>query len=46
MRQATVQTRFAHLLTNVPPRDHQTPEWLAEFRKHEFDRWWPILKAI
>jgi tripartite-type tricarboxylate transporter receptor subunit TctC len=41
-----VQARFADLGTNVPPRDRQTPEWLAEFHKHEFDRWWPILKAL
>jgi tripartite-type tricarboxylate transporter receptor subunit TctC len=42
----TVQARFADLGTNVPPRDHQTPEWLAEFHKDEFDRWWPILKDL
>jgi tripartite-type tricarboxylate transporter receptor subunit TctC len=42
----TVQTRFADLGINVPPHDHQTPEWLAGFHKHEFDRWWPILKAL
>ena len=42
----TVQARFGDLGTNVPPRDHQTPKWLAEFHKDEFDRWWPILKAL
>ncbi len=42
----TVQARFADLGTNVPPRDHQTPEWLAQFHKDEFDRWWPVLKAL
>jgi tripartite-type tricarboxylate transporter receptor subunit TctC len=42
----TAQARFADLGTNVPPPDHQTPEWLAEFHKNEFDRWWPILKAL
>ena len=42
----TVQARFADLGTNVPPRDHQTPEWLAQFHKNEFDRWWPILKTL
>jgi tripartite-type tricarboxylate transporter receptor subunit TctC len=42
----TVQARFADLGTSVPPRDHQTPEWLAEFHRNEFDKWWPILKAL
>jgi tripartite-type tricarboxylate transporter receptor subunit TctC len=42
----TVQARFADVGANVPPRDHQTPEWLADFHKDEFDRWWPILKAL
>jgi len=42
----TVKARFADLGTSVPPRDHQTPEWLAQFHKDEFDRWWPILKAL
>jgi tripartite-type tricarboxylate transporter receptor subunit TctC len=42
----TLQARLADLGTNVPPRDHQTPEWLGQFHKDEFDRWWPILKAL
>jgi tripartite-type tricarboxylate transporter receptor subunit TctC len=41
-----VQARFADLGTNVPPRDHQTSEWLGEFHKAEFDRWWPLLRAL
>jgi tripartite-type tricarboxylate transporter receptor subunit TctC len=35
----TVQARFADCGANIPPRDHQTPEWLAKFHKDEFDRW-------
>jgi tripartite-type tricarboxylate transporter receptor subunit TctC len=46
LAETTAQARFADLGTNVPPCDHQTPEWLAEFHKNEFDRWWPILKAL
>jgi tripartite-type tricarboxylate transporter receptor subunit TctC len=42
----TVQARFADLGTNIPPRNHQTPEWLAGFHKEEFDRWWPILQEL
>jgi tripartite-type tricarboxylate transporter receptor subunit TctC len=42
----TVQARLSDLGTNVPPRNHQTPEWLAGFHKDEFDRWWPILKSL
>jgi tripartite-type tricarboxylate transporter receptor subunit TctC len=42
----TLQARLADLGTNVPPRDHQTPEWLGQFHKDEFDRWWPILKDL
>jgi tripartite-type tricarboxylate transporter receptor subunit TctC len=40
-----LQARFAELGTDVPPIDHQTPEWLAEFQRAEIEKWWPIVKA-
>jgi tripartite-type tricarboxylate transporter receptor subunit TctC len=40
-----LRTRFAELGTDVPPLDHQTPEWLAKFQRSEIEKWWPIVKA-
>jgi tripartite-type tricarboxylate transporter receptor subunit TctC len=40
-----LQARFAELGTDVPPLDHQSPEWLAEFQRDEIEKWWPIVKA-
>jgi tripartite-type tricarboxylate transporter receptor subunit TctC len=37
--------RFAELGTDVPPPEHQTPEWLAEFQRVEMQKWWPIVRA-
>jgi tripartite-type tricarboxylate transporter receptor subunit TctC len=37
--------RFAELGTDVPPLEHQTPEWLAEFQRAEIQKWWPIVRA-
>jgi tripartite-type tricarboxylate transporter receptor subunit TctC len=37
--------RFAELGTDVPPPEHQTPEWLAEFQRAEIQKWWPIVRA-
>jgi tripartite-type tricarboxylate transporter receptor subunit TctC len=40
-----VRARLADLGTDVPPREHQTPEWLGAFHKAEFEKWMPIIKA-
>jgi tripartite-type tricarboxylate transporter receptor subunit TctC len=40
-----LQGRFAELGTDVPPPEHQTPEWLAEFQRAEVQKWWPIVRA-
>jgi hypothetical protein len=29
----------------IPPREQQTPEGLAEIQKAEIEKWWPIIKA-
>jgi tripartite-type tricarboxylate transporter receptor subunit TctC len=41
----TVQSRFAELGQEPPPREQQTPEYLAAFQKAEIEKWWPIIKA-
>jgi tripartite-type tricarboxylate transporter receptor subunit TctC len=40
-----LQARFAELGTDVPPLDHQTPEWLAKFQRAEIEKWWPLVKS-
>jgi tripartite-type tricarboxylate transporter receptor subunit TctC len=37
--------KFADQSYELPPRDQQTPEYLAKFQKAEIDKWWPIIKA-
>jgi tripartite-type tricarboxylate transporter receptor subunit TctC len=41
----SVRARFADLGDMMSPRDQQTPEWLGEFHKAEFEKWLPIIKA-
>ena len=40
-----VQQRLAELGQDVPPRDQQTPEFLAAHQKAEAEKWWPIIKT-
>jgi len=37
--------KFAEQSYELPPRDEQTPEYLAKFQKAEIEKWWPIIKA-
>ncbi len=37
--------RFAAMGLDVPPRDKQTPEALAEHQQTEVKKWWPMIKA-
>ena len=36
---------LADLGQEIPPREQQTPEFLAAFHKAEIETWWPIIKA-
>ena len=40
-----VRKKFADQSYELPPRDQQTPEYLAKFQKAEIDKWWPIIKS-
>jgi tripartite-type tricarboxylate transporter receptor subunit TctC len=40
-----VRQRLAELGQDVPPRDQQTPEFLAQHQKAEAEKWGPIIKA-
>ena len=40
-----VKQRFADLGQEIPPAEHQTARWLAEFQKAEVDKWVPLVKA-
>ena len=37
--------KLADLGFEIPPRDQQTSEALADFQKAEIEKWWPIIKA-
>jgi tripartite-type tricarboxylate transporter receptor subunit TctC len=41
----TARKRFADQSYELTPREHLTPEFLAQFQKSEMDKWWPIIKA-
>lgn len=41
----TVRKRIAEIGSEMPSRDHQSPEALAAFHKAETDKWWAIIKA-
>jgi tripartite-type tricarboxylate transporter receptor subunit TctC len=40
-----VRERLAGLGQEIPPREQQTPEFLAAFHKAEVEKWWPLIKA-
>jgi len=40
-----VRQRLAELGQEIPPRDQQTPEFLAAHQKAEAEKWWPIIKT-
>jgi tripartite-type tricarboxylate transporter receptor subunit TctC len=41
----TVRLRLEELGQDIPPRERQTPEALADHHKAEIETWWPIIKA-
>ena len=40
-----VRRRIADLGLEIPPREQQTPDYLAAYHKAEIEKWWPIIKA-
>jgi tripartite-type tricarboxylate transporter receptor subunit TctC len=40
-----VRERLAALGQEIPPREQQTPEFLAAFHKAEVEKWWPLIKS-
>jgi len=40
-----VRKRMAEAGLDIPPRDLQTPEGLAEYQQAEIKKWWPMIKA-
>jgi tripartite-type tricarboxylate transporter receptor subunit TctC len=40
-----VRQRFAEIVQDIPPRDHQMPEALGALQRAEIEKWWPIIKA-
>ncbi len=42
---STVRQRLAELGQEIPPREQQTPEYLAAYHKAEIEKWWPMIKA-
>jgi tripartite-type tricarboxylate transporter receptor subunit TctC len=40
-----VRERLAALGQEIPPREQQTPEFLAAFHKAEVEKWWPMIKV-
>jgi tripartite-type tricarboxylate transporter receptor subunit TctC len=41
----TVRKRLAAMHQEIPPREQQTPQALADHQKAEIEKWWPIIKA-
>ncbi len=41
----TVRRRLADLGQEIVPREHETPDALADYYKSETAKWWPIVKA-
>jgi tripartite-type tricarboxylate transporter receptor subunit TctC len=40
-----VRQRLADVGLDIPPREQQTPDFLAAHQKAEIDKWWPIIQA-
>jgi tripartite-type tricarboxylate transporter receptor subunit TctC len=40
-----VRNRLGSIHQEIPPREQQTPDWLAAYQKAEIDKWWPMIKA-
>jgi tripartite-type tricarboxylate transporter receptor subunit TctC len=40
-----IRKKFADQSYELTPREHLTPEYLAQFHKAEMDKWFPIIKA-
>ena len=40
-----MRLKLADLWQELPARDRQTPEALADYHKAEIEKWWPIIKA-
>ena len=41
---STVRRRLAELGQEIPPREQQTPEYLAAYHKAEIEKWHPIIR--
>ena len=40
-----VRKKLGDLGQEIPPAEHQSPEYLHVFHKAEQDKWWPMIKA-
>ena len=40
-----VRRRFAEQGHEIPPRELQTPQALADYQKADVEKWWPVIKA-
>ena len=45
MADPVVRQRLEGLGVEIPPREQETPQALAQLQKAEIQKWWPILKA-
>ena len=40
-----VRKRLTDMAQDIPPREQQSPEYLAAYHKAEVEKWWPLIKA-
>jgi hypothetical protein len=40
-----VRRRFAEQGHEIPLRELQTPQALADYQKADIEKWWPVIKA-